>query len=308
LNDGGIATFWLPIYQLTVDETKSILLAFHNAFPNTLIWSGPDEEWIMMGTKRTPKRIDSDQWRSLFRDSNTKSDLARIGIETPEQLATMFLMDGEEIERITSENKPLTDLYPKRLGDSTAEDKNIHAFAFEYLRARSAAHRFQSSRLIEEILPAMRSESLDPFFVIREMRYRSRLENTNWMADLDLHLRGSTLREPVLETLGGNAFRVAIAERVADKLQPPPVETLPDLIAAALAERDYTRAIELLEEKRSANSATPDDILLLTYVYCLDHEVSKAESVARTIPNRDEPSTKWLWEKLRTEYGFRPPD
>ncbi|MEY2545751.1 MAG: spermidine synthase, partial [Verrucomicrobiota bacterium] len=30
LNDGGIATFWLPIYQLKVDETKAILRAFHN--------------------------------------------------------------------------------------------------------------------------------------------------------------------------------------------------------------------------------------------------------------------------------------
>src|SRR5262249_22254771 len=47
LNDGGMATFWLPIYQLNVDEAKSILRAFHDAFPNTLIWSSSDEEWIV---------------------------------------------------------------------------------------------------------------------------------------------------------------------------------------------------------------------------------------------------------------------
>src|SRR5262249_14195044 len=82
LNDGGIPTFCLPIYQLTVDETKSILRAFHDAFPNTIIWSGPDEEWIMMGIKGKPRAADNEQLRRLFRDSNTATDLARIGIET----------------------------------------------------------------------------------------------------------------------------------------------------------------------------------------------------------------------------------
>src|SRR5256885_11278119 len=108
LNNGGIATFWLPIYQLTVGETKSILRGFHNAFPNTAIWSGPDEEWIMMGIKGTPQKNGSEQLRRLWRDSSTKSDLARIGIETAEELQTMFLMDGDEIDRIARDAKPLT--------------------------------------------------------------------------------------------------------------------------------------------------------------------------------------------------------
>lgn len=51
LKEGGIATFWLPIYQLKVDEVKAILRAFHNAFPNASVWSSSDEEWIMMGIK-----------------------------------------------------------------------------------------------------------------------------------------------------------------------------------------------------------------------------------------------------------------
>ena len=38
LKQGGIATFWLPIYQLKVEESKAILRAFHNAFPNASVW------------------------------------------------------------------------------------------------------------------------------------------------------------------------------------------------------------------------------------------------------------------------------
>jgi hypothetical protein len=307
LNDGGIATFWLPIYQLSVEETKSILRAFHDAFPNTIIWSGADEEWIMMGIKGTPQKIDNEQLRQLWRDSETKSDLARIGIETPEELETMFLMDGDQIDQLVRDAKPLTDLFPRRLGDNTEVDPAIHDFALNYLHSTSAAARFRASHLINQIWPNASSEQLDPFFVIREMRYRARLESRNWLADLDVHLRGSNLREPVLETLGTNSFRVALAAKVANNSNPPPADTLADLVASSLADRNYSSAIQMLDAKRNSGAATRDDLLLLTYLYCLNREVAKAESIASTVSNRDEPLAKWLWSKLQAEYGFRAP-
>ena len=51
LKEGGIATFWLPINQLKVDEAKAILRAFHNVFANASLWASADEQWIMMGIK-----------------------------------------------------------------------------------------------------------------------------------------------------------------------------------------------------------------------------------------------------------------
>ena len=307
LRDDGIATFWLPIYQLNVGEAKAILLAFHHAFPNSVIWSSSDEEWIMMGLKGAPQKIDNEQVRKFWRFGSTRDDLARIGVEVPEQLAALFVMDGDEIDRIANGAKPLTDFYPKRLGDVTAEDKAIHDFTGGYMLATSAASRFRSSRLIQEIWPEMMTAQLEPFFAIREMRYRASLSETNWLAELDIHLRGSRLREPVLETLGTNSFRVALAEKAADNLQPPPIELSPDLIAEALARRDYHEAIRLLEDKRARGAANRDDIFLLTYLYCLNGDVGKAESVATATTDRERPFVKWLWGKLQAEYGFRPP-
>ena len=307
LNDGGIATFWLPIYQLTIDENKSILRGFHNAFPSTIIWSGPDEEWIMMGIKSAPEKTAGGELRRLFTESTTKSDLARIGIEAPEELETMFLMDGDQIDQITAEAKPLTDLFPRRVGDNTQVDPAIHEFALNYIHSSSASARFRASRLIQQIWPNASSAQLEPFFVIREMRYRSRFENRNWLADLDVHLRGSNLREPVLETLNTNSFRVTLAEKAAGDSNPPPIETVPDLVASSLADRNYSRAIQLLESKRTGGAANGDDLLLLTYLYCANHDVTKAESISSTIPDRDEPLAKWLFEKLQAEYGFHPP-
>jgi len=307
LNEGGIATFWLPIYQLSVDETQSILRAFHDAFQNTMIWSGPDEEWIMMGIKGSPQKIDNEQLQSLWRNSNTKSDLARIGIETPQELETMFLMDGDEIDRVAGDAKPLSDLFPRRLSDSTQVDPAIHDFALNYIHSTSAAARFRASHLIQQIWPDADSSQLQPFFVIREMRYRSRIESRNWLADLDVHLRGSNLREPVLEVLGTNSFRVALAKKVASEKDQLPAEVYSDLLADMLADRNYTRAIQSLDEKRNSGIANKDDLLLLTYLCCLNGDAAKAESIASTIPNRDEPLAKWLFAKLQAEYGFRPP-
>ncbi len=78
-------------------------------------------------------------------------------------------------------------------------------------------------------------------------------------------------------------------------------------MADALARRDYHRAIQLLENKRSRSAPSRDDIYLLTYLYCLNGEVGNAESTAKLTQDRQRPLAKWLWGKLQAEYGFRPP-
>lgn len=313
LNNGGIATFWLPIYQLNVAEAKSILRAFHDAFPNTLIWSSADEEWIMMGIKGEPQKIDNRQFRKFWEYTNTREDLARIGIEVPEQLAALFVMDGDEIDRIASRAKPLTDYYPKRLGEVTVVDPAIHEFTSGYMQSADAARRFRSSKLIQQTLPdEVVNAQLEPFFAIRELRYRAGLTEKNWLAELDIHLRGSRLREPVLECLDTNSFRVALAkkatERAADESQELPVQVSEDFIADALASRDYPKAIRLLEDLRARAGVTPKDNFLLTYLFCLTGNVTMAESVAAVQTNRDPLFEKWLWGKLQADYGFHPPN
>lgn len=263
----------------------------------------------MMGIKGAPHKIDNRQLRKFWDYTNTREDLARIGIEVPEQLAALFVMDGDEIDRIASDAKPLTDFFPKRLGEVTAVDRAIHEFTSGYMSGGSAADRFRSSRLIQQIFAGeIVNAQLEPFFVIREMRYRAGLTETNWLAELDIHLRGSRLREPVLEVLDSNAFRLALAKKTADDVQQPPLDLMPDLVADALARRDYREAIRLLEDKRSRSAPTRDDIYLLTYLYCLNGDVSSAESVAKLTQDRQRPMVKWLWGKLQAEYGFRPPE
>src|SRR6266513_1834915 len=92
LKDGGIATFWLPIYQLTTDETKAILRAFHNVFPNASVWATCDMEWVMVGMKPPVRKPDEELARRLWTDPSSGSDLIRTGFEVPDQIPALFVM------------------------------------------------------------------------------------------------------------------------------------------------------------------------------------------------------------------------
>ena len=313
LNEGGIATFWLPINQLKVDEAKAILRAFHNAFPNASVWGSADQDWIMMGINGPVRRASEDELRQLMNDPATGADLRRIGIEVPQQLGALFLMDGEEIDRITHNIAPLTDLHPKRITDGPWDNEASHQFALTYFAAPAAYQRFVRSSLINQIWPETfdpAAAELESFFTIRQTRYLSEIVGSNKLAELDLYLRHSRLRIPVLEVLGSDAFRVSIAERVARGSEPPPLEVMPDLIAGALAQRNIDRAIKLLESEKDRGGFGVNEIFLLSYLYCLNGSVEKAETLVadNTASIKQDWFVDWLWEKLQTDFGFHPPE
>jgi spermidine synthase len=312
LKEGGIASFWLPIYQLKVEESKAILRAFHNAFPNASVWASADRDWIMLGINGPGRKIQASELRQLWDDPGPGADLRRIGIEVPPQLAALFLMDGEEIDRITHAVAPLTDIYPKRLTDELWDEEANRRFALTYLAAPAALQRFLHSSLIRRIWPEAvnpANAGLESFFNLRQVRYLSEIIGSNELAELDLYLRHSRLLMPVLEALGSDGFRLSIAERVAKKSQPPPLETIPDLIAGALAQRDINGAVRLLENKKDRGSFGPSDTFLLTYLYCLNGDVDKAEALAatNTAAIKKDGFVDWLWGKLQNDFGFHPP-
>ena len=88
-----------------------------------------------------------------------------------------------------------------------------------------------------------------------------------------------------------------------------PAEVSSDFVAEALAQRDFDRAIHLLEAERERGFQRDKDFFLLTYLYCLKGSVEKAEALAaaKALPRKKDSFVDWLWGKLQAEYGFRPP-
>ncbi len=309
LKEGGIATFWLPINQLKVDEAKAILRAFHDAFANASVWASADQDWIMMGIKGSGRKVKEEEIRQLWSQSGSGGDLRQIGIEVPQQLGALFVMDAEGIDQITHDVAPLTDCYPKRLTDEPWDEEAGHRFALMYLAAPSALQRFLHSSLAATIWPETLNKSLESFFILRQTRYLSEMIGSNKLAELDLYLRHSQLRMPVLEVLGSDGFRLAIAEGVAKRSLTPPLEIMPDLVAGALAQRDIGGAIGLLETEKDRGVSSLNDTFLLTYLYCLNGSVEKAEAlaVANVGSIKKDSFVDWLWGKLATDFGFHPP-
>ena len=309
LKEGGIATFWLPINQLKVDEAKAILRAFHDAFANASVWASADQDWIMMGIKGSGRKVKEEEIRQLWSQSGPGGDLRQIGIEVPQQLGALFVMDAEGIDQITHDVAPLTDCYPKRLTDEPWDEEAGHRFALMYLAAPSALQRFLHSSLAATIWPETLNKSLESFFILRQTRYLSEMIGSNKLAELDLYLRHSQLRMPVLEVLGSDGFRLAIAEGVAKRSLTPPLEIMPDLVAGALAQRDIGGAIGLLETEKGRGVSSLNDTFLLTYLYCLNGSVEKAEAlaVANVGSIKKDSFVDWLWGKLATDFGFHPP-
>jgi hypothetical protein len=309
LKEGGIATFWLPINQLKLDEAKAILRAFHNVFSNASVWANADEQWIMMGINGPGREVKEEEIRQLWSNADSGADLRRIGIEVPQQLGSLFVMDGDEIDRITRKVAPLTDNYPKRLSDGPWDEKANLEFAAAYMEPASVTERFVRSPLINRIWPEALSKSMKSLFAVRKTRFLSETVGSNKLAELDLFLRGTRLRMPVLEALGSDELRLAIAQRVARETESPPLETVPDLIAGALARRDLNEAIRLLEGQKDRGAFTPNDMFLLSYLYCLNGSVGKAETLvaANAAQIKKDSFVEWLWEKLETDFGFHPP-
>jgi hypothetical protein len=84
---------------------------------------------------------------------------------------------------------------------------------------------------------------------------------------------------------------------------------MPDLIAGALARRDIDGAIRLMEDKKNRGVFSLNDTLLLTYLYCLNGSVGKAEALAadNAAMAKEDEFVNWLWGKLQAEFGFHPP-
>ena len=145
--------------------------------------------------------------------------------------------------------------------------------------------------------------------MFRETRYRSEMSGSNWLAELDLYLRHSKLRTPVLAVQNSDEFRLSLAERlVADSHSLPP-DALHDLVAGALARRDFGAAIRLLEGEKDRGFSNINDFFLLTYLYCVNGSVEKAEALATAQAGSIQKDwfVDWLWGELQAEFGFRPP-
>ncbi len=112
LNPGGVASMWLPVYSLDTESFLRILSAFHEVFPQTVVWydrTTPNEFTIVTGrVEKGPITID---WERL-KDPNLAESLRLGGIQSAADLEADVLLGPLEVAALVSETEPHIDDLP----------------------------------------------------------------------------------------------------------------------------------------------------------------------------------------------------
>jgi predicted membrane-bound spermidine synthase len=166
LASGGIATYWLPVEQLQLADTRAIVGAFCGAFPDCSLWVGSNLDWMLVGTNGLSGPVPEARLARPWHDPRLQPALAEIGLELPEQLGALFLADADGLRELVGTAPPLVDDFPARIIADATPEKRALPLA-EYRRMMDSSHareRFARSAFIRRLWPeSLLRRSLDSF-------------------------------------------------------------------------------------------------------------------------------------------------
>ena len=130
LADGGIATYWLPVYQMEADESRAIIRAFCSAFEDCSLWTGQGLEWMLVGTRGARGPNNPERFASQWHDPVVRERLREAGLESPSQLGALFLADAKTLKELTADDPPLDDDHPHRFVAASARPSYSSQYRF----------------------------------------------------------------------------------------------------------------------------------------------------------------------------------
>jgi predicted membrane-bound spermidine synthase len=162
LREGGVATYWLPVNQLWLSETKAIMRGFCDAFPDCSLWSGAGLQWMLAGTRGARGQVPEEQFSAQWHDPVVAPELADLGFEKPESLGATFLADAGTLDQWTKDSPALDDDHPGRILAQYPSEENGDPIYWTWAAPRGVRQRFESSAFLREHWPpALRLRSTD---------------------------------------------------------------------------------------------------------------------------------------------------
>jgi spermidine synthase len=152
LNEGGIATYWIPVGQLRARDALAIIRAFCDAFGDCSLWSGMVEEGLLMGSRGGIAPVPADRFARLWTLPETGSALRSIGLEEPRQLVTNFMADAKVLNELTAKTAPVSDDFPRRIS-STLPDTEREALFTWLMDWQKRRERAEASDWLAGVLP-----------------------------------------------------------------------------------------------------------------------------------------------------------
>jgi tetratricopeptide (TPR) repeat protein len=112
LTPGGFVSQWLPAYQVPTATTLSMIKAFVDVFPQSVLLSGAQADLILIGANN---RIDVDPnqlFAALSQRPAVRADLARLDLGTPREIVGMFVGSAKTLDEATRGVVAVTDDRP----------------------------------------------------------------------------------------------------------------------------------------------------------------------------------------------------
>jgi spermidine synthase len=153
LREGGVLTYWLPVNQLWLSETKAIIRGFCDAFPDCSLWSGAGLQWMLAGTRGLHGPVAEEQFTAQWRDPVVAPELAALGFEQPEALGATFLADAATLAERTRGVPPLDDDHPGRISIRYPPDELGDPVYRAWMQPGALRQHFESSAFIRDVWP-----------------------------------------------------------------------------------------------------------------------------------------------------------
>jgi len=296
LSEGGIATYWLPVYQLEIGESRSILKGFANVFKNCTLWTGSGYEWMMVGVKNPKKAVSEKEFIRQWHDPAVKPEMRYLGFDSPEQLGSLFIADGRRLRAWLGDSQPLRDNYPRRLSYRYSGWAKAVPVYRNLMAPGASAENFMRSGNISKIWPHALRKKAAAYFPVRRtvnaLLTRMDQEIGTPLTNLQRCLSQPLLENYMLWAFGSDhAAQRILASKFGNQPEINPSRKMADRVlfyrhsAAAAAQRhdypladDYLRRVmEVLGPGRIDRSYYE----FRMYLLCIAGHEGKARTVAR---------------------------
>ncbi|MFQ5415508.1 MAG: fused MFS/spermidine synthase [Myxococcota bacterium] len=300
LDEGGITTYWLPSHNLLESDAKAILRAFCDVFDDCSLWSGKGLDWMLVGSRNAAWHRDEARFDRQWNAPKLAPELRMTGFERPEQIGALFMADRDQLAALVGDTPPLTDDWPKRLGNGRHVPDEARVTYRDWMDPVANRARFEESAFIERAWPPeLRRRTLAFFEVQRIIENAVARRNVGMparMRQLVYLLRETDLVTAPLWHLGltGNKLR-AVEALVARGV--PRERYRRYLARRAVARRDYDGALRVLPPL--APNARVSDVYFRATVLALagrrDEALALEGRYRGALPRSDGDRAFWIW-------------
>jgi len=312
LSPGGYATYWLPVVQLSPGESMAITKAFCNAFEDCSLWAGSGLEWMLVGSKSAGRQTDAEGFAAQWHDPVVGPELDALGIESPEQLGSLFMADAELLDRVTADILPVRDNHPGRITadpGNYVERVDLYADLMDETERRA---RFKNSELIARLWPEGYVAASEPYFRYERLikhhftlgAYREPSEPYIWKA-IDGVLTDTSLTTLPLWLLGSDRAAQNIVTEVLDR-DGYQAKLAPQLARRHTAERDFDTALMYMQDHvTKTREVSLRDSNLYLYLLAKTGRAADAEPIIEQLGAMNNPEiNRFLdWYRGRFDVG-----